>query len=362
MTVTVRTLFDAALAVYDYDGMGDRELSHSILIIGHVFFANILLMNYLIAILSTTYENMKQSGIFKYKVNLYQYCERYMIAFENRYYGEMILHPPPLSYMSAVMLFFLPCKKFSANLGIKFSKLMFWIENTVFISIFIAFEIAIAIPTYLKIWFNILKSSVGVFGTIVNCLIWAVAGIPWSFFLVFRDTYYLIKILKFHDGCRSRTEDIVELEIPMETKIRVYNETRLTVINVYKWLRNTIKQVSNGANDEEEANSDDEDEQDFFKIEEGEVSEDYLYVVKKHLVIEEWKKKRAVLERKRRIINRQEEVDASPLKNILISSFKKKYLGESEDKLQALKGSIVGSGAATGTRHIGGMRAKDIKN
>ncbi len=71
LTITVRTLFDAALAVYDYDGMGERELSHSILIIGHVFFSNILLMNYLIAILSTTYENMKQSGIFRYKVNLY---------------------------------------------------------------------------------------------------------------------------------------------------------------------------------------------------------------------------------------------------------------------------------------------------
>lgn len=39
--------------------MGDRELSFSVLQVIFVFFGNILLMNYLIAILSTTYENMK---------------------------------------------------------------------------------------------------------------------------------------------------------------------------------------------------------------------------------------------------------------------------------------------------------------
>lgn len=71
LALTVRTLFDAALGEYAYDGMGGRELSHSILLVFHVFFANILLMNYLIAILSTTYDNMKETGIFKYKVNLY---------------------------------------------------------------------------------------------------------------------------------------------------------------------------------------------------------------------------------------------------------------------------------------------------
>ena len=51
--------------------METRNVSHSVLLILHVFFGNIILLNYLIAILSTTYENMKQSGIFRYKVNLY---------------------------------------------------------------------------------------------------------------------------------------------------------------------------------------------------------------------------------------------------------------------------------------------------
>lgn len=49
---TVRTLFNAVVAQYDYDDMDGREVSHSILTIFHVFFSNIILMNYLIAILS----------------------------------------------------------------------------------------------------------------------------------------------------------------------------------------------------------------------------------------------------------------------------------------------------------------------
>ena len=67
------------------------------------FFANVLLMNYIIAILSTTYQNQQESGIFEYKTNLYQYCERYIIAFKSEY-GEIVLHPPPISYLSLLLL------------------------------------------------------------------------------------------------------------------------------------------------------------------------------------------------------------------------------------------------------------------
>ena len=59
LAASARNLFDAAIGQYDYEGMDQRILSFSILLIIYVFFGNILLMNYLIAILSTTYENMK---------------------------------------------------------------------------------------------------------------------------------------------------------------------------------------------------------------------------------------------------------------------------------------------------------------
>jgi hypothetical protein len=178
--------------------MEGRELSHSILLIGHVFFSNILLMNYLIAILSTTYENMKQSGIFKYKVNLYQYCERFMIAFSDRSYGEIVLHPPPLSYLSALMIPFLVSSKAMAFLSKGFSYFMFWLENVFFIGGFIGFEVAIMPVAYVKVWINIIRNSMGVLNTILNCIVWLLIGLFMMIFLLIRDVGYLIKILSYH--------------------------------------------------------------------------------------------------------------------------------------------------------------------
>jgi hypothetical protein len=67
----MRTLFDSSMAVYNYAGMYPYELLTSILLIIHTFFANVLMMNFLIAILSLTYENLKETVIFNYKVNQY---------------------------------------------------------------------------------------------------------------------------------------------------------------------------------------------------------------------------------------------------------------------------------------------------
>lgn len=69
--MTMRTLFDATMAIYGYTGMGTQELFFSIIFMIHVFFANILLLNFLIAILSATYDKMKEIAIFKYKINLF---------------------------------------------------------------------------------------------------------------------------------------------------------------------------------------------------------------------------------------------------------------------------------------------------
>lgn len=45
-------------------GNGDRELIHTISVMIATFFANVILMNYLIAILSQTYVDMREKGIF----------------------------------------------------------------------------------------------------------------------------------------------------------------------------------------------------------------------------------------------------------------------------------------------------------
>ena len=173
----------------------------------HVFFSNILLMNYLIAILSTTYENMKETGIFRYKVNLYQYCERYMIAFSDKAYGEIVLHAPPLSYLSILMVPFLFCEKAIFYVAKSFSYIMFWTENLVFLIAYFLFEILILPLTYLKVWYNIFRTSMGVLKLILNCIVWAIIGIFMMVWLLFSDLVNLFRILCFHQGCRVGQKD-----------------------------------------------------------------------------------------------------------------------------------------------------------
>lgn len=67
------------LGNYSYYVSGSLDGAHSIWLIIHIFVANIFLLNYLIAILSTVYEEMTEKGDFEYKSNKYKYIERYLI-------------------------------------------------------------------------------------------------------------------------------------------------------------------------------------------------------------------------------------------------------------------------------------------
>ena len=80
-------MFDGLMASYSYKGFGEYEMLHMFMIWFHIFIANILLLNYLIAILSESYSEMLDKGKFLYKVYQYQYCERYMVGLANFTHG-----------------------------------------------------------------------------------------------------------------------------------------------------------------------------------------------------------------------------------------------------------------------------------
>ena len=82
---TGRSLFDAMLGSYSQSFVLERddEDLHAILLILHIFIANIFLLNYLIAILATVYEDMQPMGLFAYNSNKYQYIERYLAAMKD---------------------------------------------------------------------------------------------------------------------------------------------------------------------------------------------------------------------------------------------------------------------------------------
>lgn len=143
-----------------------------------------------------------------------------MIAFSEDAYGEIVLHPPPLSYLSAMMIPFMVSRKAMFYMSKGFSYLMYWIENVVFIGAFLVFEIVIFPVAYAKVWINLIKNSMGVLNTIVNCLVWLLIGLFVMFYLLLRDMAYLLKILGHHDGCRAGKVDELG-EDPVDNTIKI---------------------------------------------------------------------------------------------------------------------------------------------
>ena len=121
-----------------------------------------------------------------------------MIAFDEGAYGEMVLHPPPVSYLSTLLIPFIWHRTLMRFVTTGFSYLMHWVENLIFLMSFIMFEAMLAPLTYLKVWINVITSSLGLLKTIMNSLVWAALGVPMIFYIIMRDTTYLMKILCYH--------------------------------------------------------------------------------------------------------------------------------------------------------------------
>lgn len=128
------------------------------MILGWVFFGNVFLLNYLVAILTIVYEQMKVVGDFHYKCNRYQFIERYAIAMLDEHgYSELVIHPPPLNIFTVLLI---PCivkKDLMKKASVLFSKFIFWLENIVYIIAFIIYEVALVPIIFVRIIYNIIR-------------------------------------------------------------------------------------------------------------------------------------------------------------------------------------------------------------
>ena len=59
---SIRTMFDAMMGTYDWNIEKSYKEFYSIVLALHIYISNIFLLNYLVAILSTVYEEMLDSG------------------------------------------------------------------------------------------------------------------------------------------------------------------------------------------------------------------------------------------------------------------------------------------------------------
>ena len=204
ISISLRTLYDALMGTYTYvdaaDGMDEEmgnayKISNSILTMLHVFLANIFLLNFLVAILSTVYEIMQEHGEFAFKCNKYEFIEKYSIAMlDPNGYSELVIHPPPINMFS---FFILPCvvkPSLMKQAADAFSKFMFWFENLFYIFAFILNEVLLFPLIYIKVAINVVYLASWL-RLIPLLLFWLAAGPFILLYSLSKDLFFYIKIL-----------------------------------------------------------------------------------------------------------------------------------------------------------------------
>jgi hypothetical protein len=109
-----------------------------------------------------------------------------------------------------------------------YSKGMFWLENLVYIVLFLVYELSLVPIIYFKMFFNLIRST-GVFSFIPLALTWVLIGPIVLVFYGLKDTFYFVKTL-----CDYGTdEDLIkekEKEDEKASEEIIFNEV-LAVIN-----------------------------------------------------------------------------------------------------------------------------------
>ena len=161
----------------------------------HVFIANIFLLNYLVAILSTVYETMFEGGEFQYKSSKYKFIEKYSVALRNedRYY-ELVLHPAPLNFFTFFIYPFIFKASWMQQASKVYSKFNYWFENFFLILVFVLVELLLCPLVFFKVIFNIFKMSM-MKQLAPLLLFWIVVGPVYLVFAVLKDCFYFVKIL-----------------------------------------------------------------------------------------------------------------------------------------------------------------------
>lgn len=103
-----------------------------------------------------------------------------------------------------------------AKLSKWMSYLMYWIENIVYVKIFMILELIISPIAYIKIWYNLFlivrTTGIGTTGLVkggIYCLVWAFLGPFIMIWIQIMDLRNFMIILMNHDGfTRTKQEKI----------------------------------------------------------------------------------------------------------------------------------------------------------
>lgn len=134
----------------------------------HQIVTRVFLLNYLVAVLTTIYQFMIVEGEYTYSRMRYLFYKKYQRLYvsdshfesqavhkQEHYFSEQVIHPPPLNIVVIMINLASFPLAWKRSLYLKVFKFIghtiFWIENLLFLSVFLGFELSCSCVIYLKI-------------------------------------------------------------------------------------------------------------------------------------------------------------------------------------------------------------------
>jgi len=115
---------------------------------------------------------------------------------------------------------------------------MHWVENVILIGLFVMSSLVLAPFVVLKVALNMFTMQEDLIQSLFYIAIWLLTCPIYIFFFAIKDTFYLIKILGMHQGCREGiVDELDEDQIPTKKKVVLYNEVREAIILLYKKIK-----------------------------------------------------------------------------------------------------------------------------
>ena len=108
------------------------------------------------------------------------------------------------------------------------------------LSLFLAYEIALTPLVYFKNLLTVAWATQGLFLTIWNTVAWMFSGLIFIGFFIIRDLWYMFRILTMHNGCRHAAglqDELPKQKIDVDEEVRCFNEAREIVITKYYEVR-----------------------------------------------------------------------------------------------------------------------------
>jgi len=188
---------------------GREEDLHIFLSIFHLFMSKILLINYIIAMLMTVYNGMREKGDFAYKSNRYEYIERYQTALSDGWgYSELVTNPAPLNMVMVVVLPWIFNKPMFKKVADIISKTFFWIENLAYMVVLVAYSYMLIPLIYVKFIIGIYK-NLPICKFLLHLIIWIPFGWFYLWLILFVDFFNFIRIwADYQDDDASQEEKL----------------------------------------------------------------------------------------------------------------------------------------------------------